>query len=324
MTTMLKHGPLVSAIIPTYNRASRVCEGVESVLKQTYSNVEIIVVDDGSTDDTQARLTQFGNRIHVVTQANAGPSAARNHGIAVSRGEIIAFLDSDDVWLPTKLERQVTLLERVGPTVPCCLCNIMMQWDTGDLASFEIAILHPSIDEGLWLNVDEVLANRFVLFNQGIAIRRSVLERTGGFDETLRLLEDHELSLRLSLEGPWAFIREPLVIWHETPGSLYQQSKQDRTRPVEFWIQILEKHMAKLKDRDQHGRIRKHLARGLRKARRELRAAKIAQQNYWGASSIGNSLRKIEEYRSILFRRSPLFPRMRVEPVHYQEAYRRK
>jgi glycosyltransferase involved in cell wall biosynthesis len=90
--------PLVSAIIPTYNRASLVCAAIDSVRQQTYENVEIIVVDDGSTDDTQARLKVYGDSVRVVVQDNTGPAAARNLGIELSRGEIVAFLDSDDMW----------------------------------------------------------------------------------------------------------------------------------------------------------------------------------------------------------------------------------
>src|SRR5687767_13189801 len=103
--------PLVSVIIPTYNRASVVCRAIDSVLGQTYGNIEVIVVDDGSTDETLERLHSYGDRIRVLTQANAGPSVARNRGIAVATGGIVAFLDSDDYWLPTKVARQVVLLE---------------------------------------------------------------------------------------------------------------------------------------------------------------------------------------------------------------------
>src|SRR4051812_26873537 len=106
MGKIMNYTSLVSVIIPTYNRANVVSEAVESVLNQTYSKVELIVVDDGSTDDTLEKLRRFGNTITVITQENAGPSAARNAGIANARGDLIAFLDSDDLWLPTNLERQ--------------------------------------------------------------------------------------------------------------------------------------------------------------------------------------------------------------------------
>src|SRR5271156_236898 len=104
---------MVSAIIPTYNRGYVVGKAIDSILNQTYDNIEIVVVDDGSTDNTQEKLKEYGDRIRVVYQKNSGPSAARNHGVRASRGEFIACLDSDDVWMPTKIERQVSLLQQV-------------------------------------------------------------------------------------------------------------------------------------------------------------------------------------------------------------------
>ena len=306
----MSNSPLVSAIIPTYNRADVVFEAVDSVLGQTYSNLEVIVVDDGSADETVARLRRYGDRIRLVSQENAGPAVARNRGVAVSRGEYIAFLDSDDLWLPTKVEQQVVLLEKAGKSVPCCLCNIMMRWYERDIASFEIASLKPSADEGIWVNADEILATRFVLFNQGIVIRRDVLERIGGFDESLRLLEDHELALRLSLEGPWSFIKEPLVIWRETAGSLYHEAHTEEI--CSKAVQILEKQLARLNEDHRHTTLRRHLNRELKRARRSLWATQVSQKTSWGASRVGESLLKIEQYRSAVFRRSPWFPKMMV------------
>ena len=105
--------PRVSVIIPTYNRAGYLCESIESVLTQTYTDYEIIVVDDGSTDDTEEVLQLWiaDGTIHYVWQENRGESAARNHGIELAIGEYIAFLDSDDLFMPTKLEEQVAYLD---------------------------------------------------------------------------------------------------------------------------------------------------------------------------------------------------------------------
>lgn len=306
---------MVSAIIPTYNRGRVLCEAIESVLQQTYQNMEVIVVDDGSTDDTQERLRQFGDRIRVVTQRNGGPASARNHGITLAMGELIAFLDSDDLWLPTKIERQVNLLERLGPSISCCLCNITMQWRTGDRTSFDIASLDPPIDEGIWLNVDEILVTRFVLFNQGIMIRRKVLERSGGFDESLWLLEDTDLSLRLSLEGPWAFIRDPLVVWRESSnGSLYKQAQKDEMSSRMPLVRILEKHLARVMARECPPRLRRYAHGELMRARRQLRASRKSLMTLRGHSVAGKLLQEVERYRRALFVRSPWFPKMKVLP----------
>src|SRR5712691_1987531 len=212
----MKDLPLVSAIIVTYNRGHIVCEAVECILKQTYENIEVIVVDDGSSDDTQDKLKQYANRIRVVYQQNAGQAAARNRGIEVSQGEIIAFLDSDDIWLLTFVERLVSVLQQAGESMPCCLANARLRFaDDSQTTSFDYAYLQTPCEEGIWLNVADVLATRFVQFNQTVAIRRCALERTGGFDERMRYMDDYNLALRLSLEGPWGFIRQPLVVWRQ-------------------------------------------------------------------------------------------------------------
>jgi len=305
--------PLVSVIIPTYNRGHVVPEAIESVLRQTYPNLEVIVVDDGSADNTPECLQQFAGRIRVITQENAGPAAARNRGIEMARGELIAFLDSDDLWLPTKLERQVTLLEQAGKSVPCCVCNIKMQWSELELCSFDIAALAPQLEEGLWTNAGEVLSTRFLLFTQGVVIRREVLRRIGGFDESLWLLEDHELALRLSLESPWGFIRDPLVIWRESKtGSLYQSAVRDEIRQVEPLITILEEHLSRLQKSLVRSTTGKGVVRELDRSKRQLRAARMCAGNSVVISSIGRLLRYIERCRRAAFIRSPWFPTMKV------------
>jgi glycosyltransferase involved in cell wall biosynthesis len=307
--------PLVSAIIPTYNRAHIVCEAVDSILTQTYPHIEVIVVDDGSKDDTLARLQQYGDRIRVVSQANAGPAAARNRGIAVARGDLIAFLDSDDIWLPEKTQQQVALLERAGASVPCCLSNITMKWNSGDRASFDIALLKPSAEEGLWLNPDEVLATRFVLFNQGIMIRREVLEKIGTFDESIRYLEDVEFPQRLSLEGPWAFIEAPLVVWRESmTNSVFKNSQRDDLCTRECMVEVLETHLKRVETAGRDARLRRYVSRELGRARRHLWAARMRQMNSWGPA-LAASVETVDRYRSALFRRLPWYPKMKVVRV---------
>jgi glycosyltransferase involved in cell wall biosynthesis len=120
--------PTVSVIIPTYNRGALLVEAVESALAQRRPPDEILVVDDGSRDDTAARMAAYGERVRYVRQANAGPSAARNHGFRLARGEYLALLDSDDLWTPDRLERQLEVLQRTcgcgspsrAPASPMC------------------------------------------------------------------------------------------------------------------------------------------------------------------------------------------------------------
>lgn len=308
----MRSDPLVSVVIPTYNRAHIVGEAIESVLSQTYENVEVIVVDDGSTDNTFESLSPLIPTIRLLRQENAGPSAARNRGIAAANGEFVAFLDSDDLWLPEKLARQMALMQSIPEPVPCCLCNIAMRWRDKECLSFDVAGLNPSLPEGIWLNVAEVLATRFLLFNQGIVVRKTVLENVGGFDENLRYLEDHALALRLSLEGPWAYIREPLVVWRESASSLYQETRGEERRVEQPLVKILEKHLAEIGADRRCRSLRRYVAYELHAARRRLRTAQYPEDLPW-LSSLGLKLRQMaERYHRSLFIRSPWFPHMRV------------
>ena len=118
-----KHGsgtaPRVSVIIPTYNRAALVCKAIDSVLEQTFSDYEILVIDDGSTDGTESAVAGYGQRVRYFWQENRGMSAARNRGIDLARGEYLALLDSDDLWMPFKLELMVAVLDRFPASWLC-------------------------------------------------------------------------------------------------------------------------------------------------------------------------------------------------------------
>jgi glycosyltransferase involved in cell wall biosynthesis len=295
--------PLVSVIIPTYNRAKEVRASIESVLSQTYPALEVVVVDDGSTDGTAASLGEYGDRITLVTQENQGPSAARNHGIEVSRGEIIAFLDSDDLWLPTKLERQVALMIACGPKVPCCLVNTTMNFSDGSVrTSFDVARLRTRYDEGVWLNPADVLAHRFVLFTQAAAVWREAWDRVGGFRPELRLMEDLEVGFRLARLGPWCFVSEPLAIWHGgSPNSLYAHAGR---APLETRRLAASLYANLLAQPDLTPRIRRVLERRRRIAERA------------GSTGSGHLLSSIAaRIDSLLYHRSPTIPRMRSQSL---------
>lgn len=205
----------VSVIIPTYNRAATVHASVQSALEQTYPLIEIIVVDDGSTDDTAERLSTYLSRINFLRKKNAGPSAARNHGARYANGDILAFLDSDDVWSPEKIARQVALMESYGNAMNCCVCNAQIIYGAGknDTYAFDIARIESEHEEAVWKNPGEVLASRFLLFNQVAAIKRNSFVKVGGYNPRINLLEDHDLALKLaSLDGVWGMIKTPMVV----------------------------------------------------------------------------------------------------------------
>ncbi len=314
---MINNKPLVSVIIPTYNRARLLPAAIQSVLEQGYPNTEIILVDDGSTDNTKEVLLQFGNKINVVNQENRGAASARNNGVRSSKGDIVAFLDSDDLWLPTKLERQVTLLEKSDKTIPCCLCNIELAYSGGRIgSSFDLSLISPSIEEGLWLNVLEVLATRFILFNQSVAIRREALEKVGGYDENFLFMEDYDLALRLALIGPWAFIRQPLVIWNEgTSGSLTKQANNDQLSLFKTIFDIYQKTILLIDTAHCTESQLRQLRFELMRARLKLKAAQLNHMPNLYNKVIGQILRLLERYFDKLYTNSPWYPKMKVVAI---------
>ena len=316
-------GPLVSVIIPTYNRAGVICKTIDDVFRQTYKNIELIVIDDGSTDETKATLSRYGSRIRLFAQANAGPAAARNHGIEVSRGGIIAFQDSDDLWAPTKLERQVRLLERAGEAVPCCLCNMLMRnldGDGKDHYSFDIALMRPLYEEGLWLNVAEVLATRFVMFIQAVAIRRRPLEKLGGFDTSLKYLEDYDLPMRLALEGPWAYIRDPLTIWAGGGSDSFAKKAYGEAIVLhDCMLRILGCALAAAQERGDV-KVERHVRRSMALCRRAVRGIEIAQSGSLGERLVEQLHGQFDRYYKAVLRRSPWFPKMKAITFEEFEA----
>jgi glycosyltransferase involved in cell wall biosynthesis len=310
----VSEGPLVSVIIPTYNRAGLIGETVENVLRQTYANIELIVVDDGSTDETRSVLRSYGSRIRSIFQENAGAAAARNRGIAMAKGDIVAFQDSDDTWHPTKLARQVSLLQRGGDSVVCCLCNTTIELADRVVRSFENAPVYPPIEEGIWLNVTEVLATRCILFNQAAAIRRDVLTRIGGFDESFRLMEDVELALRLSLEGPWAFIGEPLATREAKLSHTLSHEATDRI-VAENMVRIQQGVLRIIRSNPQLASLRAQMQKELQRSRRQLRAIEVKESEAIGASVVGWFLQQVERYRAGAYRRAPWFPKMAVSAL---------
>ncbi len=193
----------VSVIITTYNRPHYVVEAVKSVLTQTYSNLEIIVVDDGSTEETAKALEVFGSKIRYFYQANQGVSAARNFGIEQTTGEYVAFLDDDDLWLAQKLERQMTVLED-NPTLGF-VCSEAYTIDTNGNRN------------GYWYKgkskketFDALLEENFVLLLTVVA-RRNLLLSVNGFDKQLSTSADYDLWLRLAQRTSFLYIAEPLA-----------------------------------------------------------------------------------------------------------------
>ena len=196
--------PQVSVIIPTYNRARIIKEAVDSVLAQDFKDFELIVVDDGSTDNTSSVLAPYGDDIRIHFQENKGVSAARNRGIAEASGQFIAFLDSDDLWLPQKLTTQV---EFFNQTPDALICQTEEVWiRNGIRVNPKKRHKKPS---GMIFEPSLALC---LVSPSAVMIRRELLDSAGGFDETLPVCEDYDLWLRISSRFPVYLIEIPLII----------------------------------------------------------------------------------------------------------------
>jgi glycosyltransferase involved in cell wall biosynthesis len=195
----------ISVIIPTFNRAVKTARAISSVLYQRFTDYEIIVVDDGSTDDTEQFLHQFKNRIRYMThKANGGVSAARNTGLAVSKSPLIAFLDSDDYWLPDKLAVQKEFFDRNPNTV---ICQTEETWiRNGKRANPGKRHLKPTGD------VFEPSLKLCLVSPSAVMLKRELLEEVGVFDEGLPACEDYDLWLRIACRYPVFLIPQRLVI----------------------------------------------------------------------------------------------------------------
>jgi glycosyltransferase involved in cell wall biosynthesis len=199
-----KRNPLVSVIIPTYNRGWIIKEAIDSILAQDYTEFELIVVDDGSTDHTSDVLDSYGDDIKVLFQKNKGVSAARNRGIAEASGKFIAFLDSDDLWLPQKLTVQI---EFFNQTPDALICQTEEVWIRNGLrVNPKKRHKKPS---GMIFNPSLELC---LVSPSAVMIRRSLFGRVGKFDETLPACEDYDLWLRISCRFPVHLIDTPLII----------------------------------------------------------------------------------------------------------------
>jgi glycosyltransferase involved in cell wall biosynthesis len=222
---------LVSIIIPTYNRAQLLRLTVESVLAQTYPALEIIVVDDGSTDDTPAVMAQYAGRVIYLRQANQGEAAARNRGIRTASGEYLTFLDHDDLFLPTKIERQVEVMD-ARPKVGLVHCGYYHIDENGD--RLEKVVFLPERD------ILKELVHVCFIWQGGPLVRRQCLERVGLFEEG-NWSADWDMWLRIALAGfEFACIQEPLGAYRIIPGSM--MARIDKLEEASF--QILDKIFA--------------------------------------------------------------------------------
>jgi len=252
--------PLVSVVVTTYNHGQYIQETLRSVFAQTYSNFEVIVVDDGSTDDTSTKLQAFHGRICYVHQENQGVAASRNTGVQKARGEFIALLDGDDLWEPGKLAIQTKALEESpragfaavngqefdqhGVTGPQLVDRELLEW----LASSQCG------PQGKYLAGScyrlFLIRNRISTVSQ-VMFPRTVLETVGPSDSSFRTGSDYDLYLRVLKDHDIVIINEPLTRWRYLPSSASGPREMRMLRWMEDDIKVLTKHltMATAEDR---------------------------------------------------------------------------
>ena len=212
--------PKVSVIIPTYNRAELLPLAIKSALNQTFNDIEIIVSDDKSTDDTREVVRSFADeRIkYVLNKGKKGPSATRNTAILASEGEYIAFLDDDDEWLPDKLQKQIRVLDESPSNVCGVYTNrLLLERLTGKILSNDPGI------EKLKGNLLYQLAIKNPIKTPTVILKKKCLDEVGLFDETISYMEDRDMWIRLSMNWNFDFIPEPLTkIYVHDSGHLCQ------------------------------------------------------------------------------------------------------
>ena len=201
--------PKVSVIIPTHNRDEFLGSTIASVLSQTYSDFEIIVVDDNSGDRTHEVIKSIkdGRMKYIRHRDNMGPSAARNTAISSASGEYIAFLDDDDEWIPEKLQKQVELLDKCEPNI----CGVYSNRLVVDKLSNRIISTSPQAKK-LKGNLLYQLSIGSPIHTSTVLIRKRCIEKVGLFDETMSYMEDRDFWIRLSLNWDFEYIDKPLTI----------------------------------------------------------------------------------------------------------------
>lgn len=220
--------PLVSVIIPTYNRAAYLLKALQSVKEQTYQFLEIIVIDDGSTDNTRMMLKDYDGPVRYFYQENQGISGARNAGIMNAHGEYVAFLDSDDYWVPEKTERQVALFEQnpgYGLVASRC-ASIRLDGSYRE---------RNRPGKSGWVLADLFKAN-FIRTSTAM-VKKQCFERIGLFDEDLKECEEYDLWLRIAAHYPMGFINKSLAVYVDNPDGVSTDSLVGRL----YRLKVLEK-----------------------------------------------------------------------------------
>ena len=210
--------PEVSVVIPCFNAAKFLPAAIDSVLSQDFRDVEVLVVDDGSTDGTELLMVGRGSPVRYLRQANAGVSVARNHGIAESRGRLVAFLDADDTWLAGKLSKQVAALDSCPSCRVCYSAFVVVDWELRPL-EIRRSVRGASTLESL-LTCGNVVGSVCTVVGE-----RSLLTSAGSFDASLSQCADWDLWVRLAASTEFLYLDEPLVTYRQHDRNMSRDAR---------------------------------------------------------------------------------------------------
>lgn len=278
---------MISVILPTFNRDKTVADAVESVLNQTYANLELIVVDDGSVDNTEQTLSRFlaDSRFRYVKQKNSGAADARNTGLDLASGDLIAFIDSDDIWLESKLEAQMAVFEalpevcavfsdfyamtdgvRIEKSHIMTYFSIVRELNKSIEDIFESSLLmdlsyaHPKVGVFWGFIYDTMIFGNLILTSTCL-FKRQVFDKIGKFDTKYKTLEDYDLYLRITKEFSVAYVDVPLVYYGYGEKQLSGASNQ--VKVCYNYLDIFLRNLLKLDDptffRNHKDQFYKHL-----------------------------------------------------------------
>lgn len=224
--------PKVSVIVPTYNAMSYIAETVASILNQTFTDFELILIDDGSSDGTAQWITQVADpRVKAITQENKGKAQTCNIGIRLAQGEYLAFLDHDDLWQPTKLEKQVNCLDQ-DPDA-----GLVTTWLTIIDGQSKVTsdVMASSVEGQVW---QQVIEKNSIHSASIPLIRRRCFETVGMFDETLFPSEDWDMWIRIAARYTFAVVKEPLTQWRQHANN----TSNDAQKMLRAGLSVLEKN----------------------------------------------------------------------------------
>lgn len=252
----MESNPVVSVVIPAYNDARFIGQALRSVLAQTYRSLDIVVVDDGSTDETAEIARSFEPRVRVFRQANSGAAAARNHGLTLAKGEYVAFLDADDFWHPRKTELQLRHLQTC-PECAAVYCRKIElhesiaapSWDGTSSGPPDALAADPR--ESGWLYLE--LLRSSLVHTSTVMASRAVIDRVGLFDESLRKGQDLEFWLRLSRLAPIHMLDAVLSAYR-----IHTASISHRAMAQNFHAEVVEQAAGRFGPSDPAGNSLEH------------------------------------------------------------------